>query len=156
MDDFRMAQGHRLMDKKILALDWGAKFIGVATFHIGRDPFPLAWGRVAGGAFEAVWPKLRQIFDDEAIDEVVVGVPFLTDGKAGSSTIKAREFLTQLSGVCSLPIHEQDETLSTFEAEERMKKSPRWNFQVDLSEIDAVSATVILEDFLRRMKTSAL
>ena len=154
MDDFRFPPQHPFADKKILAIDWGAKFIGIATFHVGRDPFPLAWGRIPGGAIEAVWPKLRQILDDEVIEVVVVGVPFLTDGKAGSSTIKAREFLTQLSGVCALPLHEQDETLSTFEAEERMKKSPRWNFQVDLSEIDAVSATVILEDFLRRQKSA--
>lgn len=156
MDDFRFAEGHPLSGKKILAIDWGGKFIGLATFHIGRDPYPLAWGRISGGPFTAVWPKLKQILDDEVIDQVVVGVPFLTDGKAGSSTIKAREFLTQLSKVCPLPLHEQDETLSTFEAEERMKKSPRWNFQVDLSEIDAVSATVILEDFLRRQKISQL
>lgn len=154
MSEFIFSPTHPLSGKKVLAIDWGAKFIGVATFHIGRDPFPLAWGRVAGGPFESVWPKLNQIFNDEVIDLIAVGVPFLTDGKAGSSTIKAREFITQLKKVCSLPIHEQDETLSTFEAEERMKKSPRWNFQVDLSEIDAVSATIILEDFLHRQKSA--
>lgn len=154
MSEFTLPTSHPLSDKKILAIDWGAKFIGVATFHIGRDPFPLAWGRLPGGKIETVWPKLDQIFSDELIDIVVVGVPFLTDGKAGSSTVKAREFITQLNEVCSLPIQEQDETLSTFEAEERMKKSPRWNFQVDLSEIDAVSATIILEDFLHRQKSA--
>ena len=154
MSEFIFPSTHPLSDKKVLAIDWGAKFIGIATFHIGRDPFPLAWGRVAGGSFESVWPKLNQIFNDEVIDLIAVGVPFLTDGKVGSSTIKAREFITQLKKVCTLPIHEQDETLSTFEAEERMKKSPRWNFQVDLSEIDAVSATIILEDFLHRQKSA--
>jgi len=153
MSEFHFPEGHPLVDKKILAIDWGSKFIGLATFHIGRDPFPLAWGRLPGGAFETVWQKLKPVLDDEVIDMVVVGVPFLTDGKVGSSTLKTREFLTQLSGVCALPLQEQDETLSTFEAEERMKKSPRWNFQVDLSEIDAVSATIILEDFLRRQKS---
>lgn len=154
MDDFRFPDGHPLAQQKVLAIDWGSKFIGLATFHIGRDPYPLAWGRLPGGPFETVWSKLRSILDDEVIDLVVVGVPFFTDGKVGSSTIKAREFLTQLSIATTLPIHEQDETLTTFEAEERMKKSPRWNFQVNLSEIDAVSATIILEDFLRRQKSA--
>lgn len=138
-----------LKGKRLLALDWGEKFIGVATYHVGNDPMILAWGRLKGGSFQDVWIQLNRVLDDESIDEVVVGVPFLTDGKAGSMTHKAREFLNELVKVCPLRIHEQDETLSTFEAEERMKRSPRYNFQVNLSEIDAVAATVILEDFLR-------
>jgi RNase H-fold protein (predicted Holliday junction resolvase) len=35
-----------------------------------------------------------------------------------------------------------------------MKNSPQYNFQVDLSQIDAVSACVILEDFIRRKKAN--
>jgi putative holliday junction resolvase len=139
-----------LQGKRFLAIDWGEKFIGIATYHVGSDPMILAWGRLKGGSFESVWEQLKKVLDDESIDEVVVGVPFLTDGKAGSMTHKARQFLNELIKVCSLRVHEQDETLSTFEAEERMKRSPRYNFQVNLSEIDAVSATVILEDFLRK------
>jgi putative holliday junction resolvase len=135
--------------KRLLAIDWGEKFIGIATYHVGMDPMILAWGRLKGGNFSDVWTQLKKVLEDESIDEVIVGVPFLTDGKAGSMTHKAREFLNELVKVCSLRVHEQDETLSTFEAEERMKRSPRYNFQVNLSEIDALSATIILEDFLR-------
>jgi len=142
--------------QRLLAIDWGEKFIGVATYHVGRDPMILAWGRLKGGAFADVWTQLKKVLDDESIDAVIVGVPFLTDGKAGSMTHKAREFLNELVKVCPLRVFEQDETLSTFEAEERMKKSPRYNFQVNLSEIDAVAATVILEDFLRSKGYSQL
>ncbi len=138
-----------LNGKRLLALDWGEKFIGVATYHVGSDPMILAWGRLKGGSFEDVWMQLKKVLEDESIDDVIVGVPFLTDGKAGSMTHKARQFLNELIKVCPLRVFEQDETLSTFEAEERMKRSPRYNFQVNLSEIDAVSATVILEDFVR-------
>jgi putative Holliday junction resolvase len=145
-----------LHGRRVLAIDWGEKFIGIATHHVGFDPMILAYGRIKGGPFPDVWRELKKIFDNESIDEVVVGVPFLTDGKAGSSTHKAREFLNELVKVCPLRIHEQDETLSTYEAEERMKRSPRYNFQVNLSEIDAVSATVILEDFLRAQGVSDL
>jgi putative Holliday junction resolvase len=49
-------------------------------------------------------------------------------------------------------VEEQDETLSTFEAESRMKSSPQYNFQVNLTQIDALAACVILEDFIRRKK----
>lgn len=138
-----------LHDKRLMAFDWGEKFIGVATYHVGRDPMVLAQGRLKGGAFPDIWPAIKTLLDDESIDELVVGVPFLTDGKAGSTTHKVREFLNELVKVCPLRVHTQDETLSTYMAEERMKSSPRYNFQVKLSEIDAVAATIILEDFLR-------
>ncbi len=138
-----------LHDKRLMAFDWGEKFIGVATYHVGRDPMVLAHGRLKGGAFPEIWPAIKTLLDDESVDELVVGVPFLTDGKAGSTTHKVREFLNDLVKVCPVRVHTQDETLSTYMAEERMKSSPRYNFQVKLSEIDAVSATIILEDFLR-------
>lgn len=144
-----MSENSPLHSKRFLALDWGEKFIGLASHHVGIDPMVLAIGRIKGGSFEVVWPELEKILEDESIDELVVGVPYFTDGKAGSTTHKIREFLSQLLTVIKIPVHEQDETLSTFAAEERMKNSPRYNFKINLSEIDTVSACIILEDFLR-------
>ncbi len=48
----------------------------------------------------------------------------------------------------SIPLFFQDESLSTFEAEERMRESPRYNFKVDKKQLDALAASIILEDFL--------
>jgi putative Holliday junction resolvase len=152
MNEFALPAGHPLHGKKIMALDWGQKFVGVAAFHDGRDPWPLPCGRLPGGDAAQVWPALKRLLDDEVAEVLVIGVPFLTDGKSGSSTVRARAFIEGLRPLCPLPLYEQDETLSTYEAEERMKQSPRWNFQVDLSEIDAVAASVILEDFLRAQR----
>ena len=53
-----------------------------------------------------------------------------------------------------LPIYFQDETLSTFEAQDRMKNSPRYNFKICLEEIDALAATIILEDFLKKFSAA--
>ena len=44
----------------------------------------------------------------------------------------------------------QDETLSSYAAEDRMKTSPRYHFKVNLKEIDSVAASIILEDFIRQ------
>ena len=33
--------------KKILAIDYGRKFTGLASFKVDVDPFPLMYGRVA-------------------------------------------------------------------------------------------------------------
>ena len=45
---------------------------------------------------------------------------------------------------------EQDETLTSQEAKDRMQNSPEYNFQIDVNRIDALSAQIILEDFLKK------
>ncbi len=138
----------------ILAMDFGEKFIGVATYCVNRDPYPTPYGRIANLGPEAVVKELKRILDDECVDRIVIGLPHLTDGKKTSTTEKAQTFINFIREHFTLPVDEQDETLSTFEAESRMKSSPRYNFQVDLKQIDAVAASVILEDFIRRTKRS--
>jgi putative Holliday junction resolvase len=152
MSEFNLPSTDELNLKNIIALDFGEKFIGVASFCVNRDPFPSPFGRIANTSKEAVIKELKRIIDDEMIDLIVIGIPHLIDGKKTSTTAKAEGFIQFIKEHFSLPIEEQDETLSTFEAESRMKNSPRYNFKVDLKQIDAVAASVILEDFIRRKK----
>lgn len=152
MLEFNLPDSHELHLKNILALDFGEKFIGVATYCVNRDPYPTPYGRIANISNEFVIRDLKKIIDDECIDMMVIGLPHLIDGKKTSTTAKAQAFIQFIQEHISLPIEEQDETLSTFEAESRMKNSPRYNFQVDMKQIDAVAASVILEDFIRRKK----
>ncbi len=154
MSEFLLPPDHPLHLKMILAMDFGEKFIGVATYCVNRDPYPTPYGRIANLGPEAVVKELKRILDDECVDRIVIGLPHLTDGKKTSTTEKAQTFINFIREHFTLPVDEQDETLSTFEAESRMKSSPRYNFQVDLKQIDAVAASVILEDFIRRTKRS--
>jgi putative Holliday junction resolvase len=152
MSEFLLPASHELHLKKILAMDFGEKFIGLATYGVNRDPFPTPLGRIANSSPEAVIRELRRVIEDEAVDLLVIGIPRLLDGKETSTTTKARNFIRFISEHFTLPIEEQDETLSTFEAETRMKNSPRYNFKIDLKQIDALAASVILEDFIQRKK----
>lgn len=152
MNEFLLPSHHPLNLKTILAMDFGEKFIGVGTYCVNRDPFPIPYGRIANKSPEQVIKELKKIVDDECIDVIVIGVPHLTDGKTTKMTEKARAFLQLIREQFTLPVEEQDETLSTFEAESRMKNSARYNFAIDLQQIDAVAASVILEDFIRRTK----
>jgi putative holliday junction resolvase len=152
MNEFHLSTDHPLHLKTVLAMDFGEKFIGVASYCVNRDPYPTPYGRIANKGQPAVLKELRAILDNECVDLVVIGLPHLIDGKVTSSTERARSFVNMIREQISLPVEEQDETLSTFEAESRMKASPQYNFQVDLSQIDAVAACVILEDFIRRKK----
>lgn len=154
MSEFSLPSDHPLHMKTILALDFGEKFIGVASFCVNRDPFPTPYGRIFNTGLDAVIKELMRLIDDECVELLVIGLPHLTDGQKTSTTAKAQTFVEFLKEHFTLPIETQDETLSTFEAESRMKSSPRYNFQVDLKQIDAVAASVILEDFIRRKKRS--
>jgi len=154
MNEFHLPVEHALNLKTILAMDFGQKFIGVSTYCVNRDPYPTPYGRIANKSNEAVIKELKIILDNECVDIVVIGLPYLVDGKKTTSTERAQNFVNMIREQISQPVEEQDETLSTFEAESRMKSSPQYNFQVDLSQIDAVSACVILEDFIRRKKAT--
>ena len=154
MNEFHLPTNHALNLKTILGIDFGQKFIGIATYCVNRDPYPTPYGRIANKGMEGVLKELKVILENECIDLVVIGLPYLTDGKKTTSTERAQLFVDQIREQISRPVEEQDETLSTFEAESRMKNSPQYNFQVDLSQIDAVSACVILEDFIRRKKAN--
>ncbi len=154
MNEFHLPTNHPLHLKTILAMDFGQKFIGVATYCVNRDPYPTPYGRIANKGNEIVLKELKTILDNECVEFVVIGLPYLTDGKRTASTERAQAFVDMIREQISQPVEDQDETLSTFEAESRMKNSPQYNFQVDLSQIDAVSACVILEDFIRRKKAN--
>lgn len=152
MNEFHLPSEHALNLKTILAMDFGEKFIGVATYCVNRDPYPTPYGRIANKGKDYVIKELKIILDNECVDIVVIGLPHLVDGKKTSSTERAQNFVNMIKEQISQVVEEQDETLSTFEAESRMKSSPQYNFQVNLTQIDALAACVILEDFIRRKK----
>ncbi len=152
MNEFHVSADHELNLKTILAMDFGEKFIGVATYCVNRDPYPVPFGRIQNTGPEKVISLLKKIIESESVDLIVIGVPRLTDGKETKMTAKAGIFVEFIRNQITLPVEEQDETLSTYEAESRMKNSARYNFTVDLKQIDAVAASVILEDFILRRK----
>ncbi len=133
--------------KKLLGLDFGEKKVGTSFLLVGSDPFPLLGPQIFRNAQFQL--NLNELIDEEAIDCLIVGIPYLTDGQKTSTTTKAKNFVQHLfSAHPQLELYEQDETLSTFEAKDRMKNSARFDFKVDLKRLDSMAASIILEDFL--------
>jgi putative Holliday junction resolvase len=133
----------------ILAIDYGKKFVGLAYYCFGRDPYPTPFGRLTYKSDTSLVKDLKPILTQESIDMVLLGLPRLLDGKETSMTKTVRKFHQVLQDNISLDIFLVDETLSTYEAKQRMENSPQYNFKVDLSRIDEVSAQIILEDFVK-------
>ena len=121
-----------------LAFDFGLRRTGVAfgTRMLGTaSPRPTI--QAEGDARFA--PVARAIAEWQP-DALVVGVPFHPDGAAHENTQRARRFGRQLHGRFRLPVNEVDERYSTTEA-----------LADGAADVDAASAAVILDQFLRRL-----
>ena len=137
-----------LSNKRILAIDYGTKFTGLANIHFGQDPFVLLYGRIKYESDTKLIEDIQKIIEDEFIDFLVLGIPYMNDGSQSDMTKRILEFKNQLISLTGLEVFEQDESLSSYAAEEKMKNDPKFNFKVDMKQIDAVAASIILEDFL--------
>ncbi|EQC50177.1 RNAse H domain protein, YqgF family [Bacteriovorax sp. BSW11_IV] len=140
----------KFLNKTILAVDYGTKVTGLGIFTPGRDPYPMPFGKIIYKSDDQIICDIKSIIDDELVEVIVLGLPLYTDGNESDMTEKVKkfseEFLKTLDGV---ELYLQDETLTSYEAAERMKNSPRYNFKVDMREIDALAASIILEDFIK-------
>jgi putative Holliday junction resolvase len=138
-------------NKNILAIDFGLKVTGTALFMPGKDPFPYPFIKIIFVDYPQLLTALKSIIEDESIDIIVLGVPYFLDGKESETTKLIKKFGISLKNEHpSLLFFEQDETLTTKAAEERMQNSPQYNFKIDPTKIDCVAASIILEDFIRQ------
>ena len=133
-----------------MSIDYGTKVIGTAFYCPGPDPFPYVGEKIIYKSDQDAILRLKKIIENEGIDIVVLGVPYYLDGKESINTQKIKSFGKVFQASCPEVLFiEQDETLTTKEAEDRMKNSPQYNFKVDPTKIDCLSAMIILEDFIR-------
>ena len=134
--------------KHILAIDYGRKFTGLSNYKVNIDPMILLFGRVKFESDQQLMQEIQTIIEDEFIDLIVLGIPRFTDGKDSTMTKVISSFGELLKANLDIPVFYIDETLTTFEAKERMQSDPRFNFEVDMTKIDAMSALIILEQFV--------
>jgi putative Holliday junction resolvase len=81
------------------------------------------------------------------VTQLVVGLPLNMDGTEGPAARHARAFAAKLSGALGLPAALQDERLSTFEAEGRLRERGVSGKDVR-AKVDAEAAAVILQEWL--------
>ena len=121
-----------------LAFDYGLKRTGVATGNtlLGRAS-PLTTIAAEG---EARFAPISQLVREWQPDALVIGVPLHPDGAPHENTRRAQRFGRQLRGRFHLPVHAVDERYSTTEAQAS-----------GAADVDAASAAVILDQYLRSL-----
>ena len=133
----------------VLAIDYGTKNIGLCLHGIGRDPFPLPYEQINNSGDEEVVKHIEGIHKNEYFDFIVLGLPKHKDGSNSEMTNIILRFHEKLKiKFQDLNIFFQDEALSSYEAEDRMKNSPKYNFKIDKTKLDALAASIILEEWL--------
>jgi putative Holliday junction resolvase len=133
---------------RYLAIDYGAKRTGLAVCDADeRVVSPL---RVLQGQKNLV-AKIRQIVAAESVEAVVLGLPLNMDGSQGPQAKRVIAFAEQLRRHIGVPVHFQDERLSSFGAEQKLQETGLSRTKKQ-ERLDALAAAEILESFLERQK----
>ena len=136
---------------RYLAVDLGAKRTGLAAGDdVTRLVQPVEVLQVPRGP--ALMDALAKAVDRHGPDAIVVGMPLNMDGSEGAAAKDVRAFAADLAARTRLPVHLQDERLTSFEADARMAQSGRTHKQKKELR-DALAAAAILEDWLDARKS---
>jgi putative holliday junction resolvase len=155
---------------RLIALDVGEARIGVAISDAtGLLASPYTTLHIDRGDETKVWAAIQECIDDIEADGLVIGLPISLDGQIHTQGERVQAFAERLQQHIALPVVFWDERLSTVEAqrllaernEQERGKRPRQKGQRPQQgrrhakrrqrgnhEIDAMAATVILQEYL--------
>lgn len=135
----------------LLALDPGEKTIGVAVSNAARTVItPVE--TIRRKKFTADAARILALFDEFNCTGLVIGWPINMDGSVGPRAQSARALGTNLKRLRDLPIHYQDERLSSDKAEDRLRAAGKKRDEIERV-IDAHAAAIILEDAAEALRT---
>jgi putative Holliday junction resolvase len=129
---------------RYLAIDYGSKRVGLAVCDPDETiASPLC---VIEGHKDVI-AKIAEVVRQEGVGGVVVGLPLNMDDSVGPQAKVIFHFAEQLERVLVVPVHFQDERLSSFGAEEKLAGA-EFAKKKKKKHLDAVAAAEILEAFL--------
>ena len=142
---------------RLLGVDLGERRIGLAIAdRDGGSAFALTTlNRARDTAADAA--AIARVAADQAVDELVVGLPLHANGDEGAQAAATREWVAAVAPILRLPVTFRDERLTSHLAESRvgpMKRGrsggPPTRVQRDAyrARIDREAAAIILQDEL--------
>ena len=130
------------MSQKILALDVGGVRIGVAMAD-AELKFANPLTTIIND--ETVWDRLAALVQENSVQTVVVGLPRSLQGHETPQTQICRDFAKDVSERLQVAVELQDEATTSVKAEAELRSRGK---PYEKSDIDALAATYILEDYL--------
>jgi len=137
---------------RYLAIDYGLKRVGLAICDAGeRLVSPLAQVGRARRHPERLLRQISDIASEHGVEAIVVGLPVNMDDSEGAQAKLTRHFADELSKSVALPVHLQDERLSSSAAAEKLRGSGL-SRAGQKARRDMLAACEILQEFLDRKR----
>jgi len=137
----------------VLAVDHGSKRVGLAIGSTDSGTAaPLKLLHHGGDA--ALIEDIKAVAKSERVDQVIVGLPFSTDGSSSSQTDAARAFAAKLEAALDVPVVMEDERFSSREIEAHMNAmGGKKAWKASGLDRDTAAATLFLQTYLDRLRT---
>lgn len=137
---------------RVVSLDVGERRIGIAisdlTATLARPLGVVPTSGIDRDALDRAAAEIARLAaEEDGVGAVVVGLPRRLDGTPNELTLRVEAFAVRLGARVSLPIHLQDERLTSHEAESRLALREK-DWRVRKQRIDAAAAAIILQDYL--------
>lgn len=126
----------------IMALDVGDKRIGYALAN--KNAVIASPGGVVVASSNAI-DDIKKLLKDHNTTQLVIGLPRNLNGNDTNQTKQVRKFVAKLKIDVSIPIHWQDEALSSSRAKQELRDR---GVEYNKGMVDSLAATYILTDFL--------
>lgn len=128
-----------------LAIDLGTKRVGVAVSdELGMTVNPLP--AIERRSWKDLLRRVVALIESYDARDLVIGLPLSLDGTEGPAARDARAVAEKFQRSLGIPVHLQDERLTTFAARGQLKAAGRSDRQIE-REVDSEAAAVILRDF---------
>lgn len=134
----------------IMSVDYGDTRTGIAVcdkLELLASPVTVITEKKA----EFLSQKISELSKECKAEKMVLGLPKNMDGTEGFRAQACREFAKQLEADSGLTVDFQDERLTTVSAHNALNVT-NTRGQKRKNIVDAVSAVIILEDYLRKRK----
>ena len=135
---------------RILSIDYGKKRTGIAV----TDPLQIIAGGLATVSTSELFDWLKTYLSKEQVERIVIGEPRQPNGQPSENLARVQQFVNRWrKAMPDVPIEFNDERFTSVLAHQAMldgglKKKARQ----DKALVDEISATIILEDYLRSKK----
>jgi len=131
---------------RYLGIDFGEKRIGIAVCD-DTDRICLPLTTLSRTSDRSAIRDILHIAQEQEVVGFVVGDPVLLDGSSGPAAERVRSFAAKLESRGGLPVHMVGETLTSREAEHRLRAGGVRG-KLRRESIDAVAAQILLQDWL--------
>ena len=131
---------------KVIGFDYGKKRTGIASGQtITNTATPLVTLTQIEGNPD--WDGIQQQIEQWQPDALIIGIPYQLDGTESAMTKASLHFADCLKKRFNLPVYEINEALSSYEAEDILKKTTKIT-QHNKHEVDKIAAAVIVQSWL--------